>query len=83
MHADRTAGAGEMPETAESSAAATFHIQFFHRLTIAQVVRLMIEDRISACEGDKSEAAKTLGVSLKMLYNRLNEYRAADAKGRA
>lgn len=50
--------------------------------TIAYVVREMIESRIEAFGGNKSQAARTLGISLKTLYNRLAQYKQADRAAR-
>lgn len=42
---------------------------------LAEVERDLILATMDRCEGNKRHAAKVLGVSLKTLYNRLNEYR--------
>jgi DNA-binding NtrC family response regulator len=39
----------------------------------------MILATLEHFQGDKRQAAKTLGVSLKTLYNRLDLYQSADA----
>ncbi len=44
---------------------------------IAAVERQLILATLDHFEGDKKKAAKTLGISLKTLYNRLSVYRAA------
>jgi two-component system response regulator AtoC len=43
-------------------------------LTLAQADRLMILATLEQCGGVKKVAAKTLGISLKTLYNRLEEF---------
>lgn len=75
MHADPSASANEMPTEAGRSAPVF--------LTLAALERRTIVARIIAFDGNKSAAAKSLGISLKTLYNRLNEYKAADAEGSA
>jgi DNA-binding NtrC family response regulator len=40
-------------------------------------VRALILATLEQVDGDKREAAKRLGISLKTLYNRLNVYNAA------
>jgi DNA-binding NtrC family response regulator len=42
---------------------------------LAEVERELILATMDRCDGNKRHAAKVLGVSLKTLYNRLNEYR--------
>jgi DNA-binding NtrC family response regulator len=42
------------------------------------VERRLIEATLEHFQGDKRETAKALGISLKTLYNRLNEYRRVD-----
>jgi len=44
--------------------------------TLADAERLMIRATLELCNGNKTRAAAMLGVSLKTLYNRINEYRA-------
>ncbi len=44
--------------------------------TLADAERLMIRATLELCNGNKTRAASMLGVSLKTLYNRINEYRA-------
>jgi len=43
--------------------------------TIADAEKQLILKTLDHLDGDKPEAAKTLGISLKTLYNRLKEYR--------
>jgi two-component system response regulator AtoC len=44
--------------------------------SIAEVERRLIVATLEQCEGDKKKAAQVLGVSVKTLYNRLNEFKA-------
>jgi len=48
-------------------------------MPIADAERLLILATLEHCERDKKKAAETLGISLKTLYNRLNEYGARQA----
>ena len=63
------------------SARATARASAFETLSVrigaplAEVERELILATMDRCEGNKRHAAKVLGVSLKTLYNRLNEYR--------
>lgn len=43
---------------------------------IAEMERRLILATLDQCEGDKKKAAEILEISLKTLYNRLNEYKA-------
>lgn len=43
--------------------------------TIDQMQRVLITATLRHCDGNKTRAARVLGISLKTLYNRLNEYR--------
>ncbi len=49
-------------------------------MSIADAERQLIELTLKHVDGDKQEAARILGVSLKTLYARLKIYRAADGK---
>ena len=44
--------------------------------SVAEVEKKLILATIEHCKGDKARAAGVLGISLKTLYNRLNEYNA-------
>jgi len=46
-------------------------------MSIDETVRALILATLEQVDGDKREAAKRLGISLKTLYNRLNVYNAA------
>ena len=48
--------------------------------SIRDVERDLIEVTLDHCRGDKRAAAAMLGVSLKTLYNRLNEYAAQSSQ---
>jgi len=43
--------------------------------SIAEVERRLIMATLEQCSGDKKQAAQILGVSVKTLYNRLNEFK--------
>jgi DNA-binding NtrC family response regulator len=47
--------------------------------TLAEAERVLIHATLEMCHGNKTRAAGMLGVSLKTLYNRINEYRAETA----
>lgn len=69
MHAADTASPNETLAQAASSA----------RLpTIAEVEQQLITERLELFNGNKSAVARSLGISLKTLYNRLAAYRTAD-----
>ena len=46
--------------------------------TLAVLERLLIEATLRHLRGNKTRAAETLGISLKTLYNRLNDYSVRD-----
>jgi DNA-binding NtrC family response regulator len=48
---------------------------------IADAERILIGATLEHCGGNKAKAAALLGVSLKTLYNRLSDYRTAEAGG--
>lgn len=69
MHAGDSAGRNETSATADG----------FARLpTFAEIERRHIEERLTLFHGNKSAVARSLGISLKTLYNRLADYRTAD-----
>lgn len=45
----------------------------FGNLTLEQLERLAVEETLAACNGNKGEAAKRLGISLKSIYNKLSK----------
>jgi DNA-binding NtrC family response regulator len=45
--------------------------------SLGEAERRLILATLEDCEGDKKKAAEVLGISLKTLYNRLNEYKAS------
>ena len=45
--------------------------------SLGEVEQRLILATLVDCEGDKKKAAEVLGISLKTLYNRLNEYKSA------
>ena len=45
--------------------------------SLGEAEQRLILATLEDCEGDKKKAAEVLGISLKTLYNRLNEYKSA------
>jgi DNA-binding NtrC family response regulator len=50
--------------------------------TAAEAERQLIMATLQSCGGNKNKAARTLGLSLKTIYNRLNAYRATSQGAR-
>lgn len=44
-------------------------------MTMEEIVRFVIVERVAQCNGDKKLAAASLGVSTKTIYNHLNKYK--------
>lgn len=42
--------------------------------TIAEMERELIIERLAICEGNKTQTAMTLGITIKTLYNKIHEY---------
>ena len=51
-------------------------LEFAVGTRLEDIERVVILSTLDHCQGRKRDAARILGVSLKTLYNRLNEYRA-------
>ncbi|TWT58988.1 transcriptional regulatory protein ZraR [Thalassoglobus neptunius] len=49
-------------------------------LTLDEHEKAIILSRLQDLNGNKAEAAKSLGISLKTLYNKLNRYREQDER---
>jgi DNA-binding NtrC family response regulator len=47
-------------------------------MSLAEVEQHVILETLRRCSGNKTKAAAVLGISLKTLYNRLNEYKALE-----
>lgn len=53
-------------------------VTFRPGMSLSEVERVVITETLRSCSGNKTRAAAVLGISLKTLYNRLNEYRALE-----
>ena len=51
--------------------------------TAAEVEKMLIEETLRTCGGNRAEAAEMLGMSVRSLYRRLNEYEEAKKKENA
>lgn len=58
------------PETTE-------YVRLAVGTSLAEAEKVLIYATLELCNGNKTRAASMLGVSLKTLYNRINEYRAS------
>jgi DNA-binding NtrC family response regulator len=65
-----------LPGSASPRPASTLSISV--GMAVAEAQRRLILATLEGFSGDKKKAAEVLGISLKTLYNRLTEYRAAD-----
>jgi DNA-binding NtrC family response regulator len=66
-------------ERAATAAAANGALEIRVGASIADVERVLIQATLDQVDGDKPQAARILGISLKTLYNRLNVYEAAES----
>jgi two-component system, NtrC family, response regulator HydG len=51
-------------------------VRFKPGMSLSEVERVVIKETLNSCGGNKTRTAAILGISLKTLYNRLNEYEA-------
>jgi transcriptional regulator with PAS, ATPase and Fis domain len=51
-------------------------IQVRPGMSLSEIERIVIKETLSSCAGNKTRTAAVLGISVKTLYNKLNEYRA-------
>jgi len=49
--------------------------------TLKEVEREIIEGRLELFNGNKAAVARSMGIAIKTLYNRINSYRTTDTKG--
>lgn len=53
-------------------------VTFRPGMSLSEIERIVIMETLKRCAGNKTRTAAVLGISLKTLYNRLNEYRALE-----
>ncbi|MFL6618868.1 MAG: sigma-54 interaction domain-containing protein [Povalibacter sp.] len=63
---------------ADAPAADNGDVAFRPGMSLAEIERIAIAETLKFCSGNKTRTAAVLGISLKTLYNRLNEYRALE-----
>ena len=66
--------AHESPQAAPSPDQADDLRRFLVGRTIADVERHLILDTLQCCHGNRTHAARILGISIRTLRNKLNEY---------
>ena len=74
VQSDADASNGSSAEAAEDGAPGEGGLGISVGTSIADAERRLIEATLESFEGDKKSTAEVLGVSLRTLYNRLNEY---------
>ncbi len=65
-------------EVADIGAVADTEVTFRQGMSLSAVERAVIQETLRRCSGNKTRTAAVLGISVKTLYNKLNEYRALD-----
>jgi len=79
--ADRDIGPDCLPsEAAMTDDCPDCGLHFKVGMSIAEVEKRLIMATLEQCGGEKKRAASLLGISLKTLYNRLNDYRCPDGQ---
>jgi DNA-binding NtrC family response regulator len=73
--ADEHIGLDSLPLGVQESAGSSLNVKV--GTSLGEAERRLILATLEDCEGDKKKAAEVLGISLKTLYNRLNEYKTA------
>ena len=64
--------------TVNGASSAEEGVTFKTGMSLSEVERIVILETLKRFEGNKTRTAAVLGISLKTLYNRLNEYRALE-----
>jgi DNA-binding NtrC family response regulator len=64
---------------AETTLSPDADVSFREGMSLAEVERAVIVETLRRCSGNKTRTAAVLGISVKTLYNRLNEYRALES----
>ena len=62
----------------QDPAIASRYIRVARGASMHTAERIMIEETLKACNHDKNACAKTLGIGLRTLYRKLNEYNASN-----
>ncbi|MFC4308884.1 sigma-54 interaction domain-containing protein [Steroidobacter flavus] len=65
-------------DVSEVSAVADSEVTFRQGMSLSAVERVVIKETLRRCSGNKTRTAAVLGISVKTLYNKLNEYSALD-----
>jgi DNA-binding NtrC family response regulator len=65
-------------EVAEPGAITDSEVTFREGMSLSAIERVVIKETLRRCSGNKTRTAAVLGISVKTLYNKLNEYRALD-----
>ncbi|WP_230979984.1 sigma-54 interaction domain-containing protein [Steroidobacter gossypii] len=65
-------------DIAEPSLTVDADVTFRQGMSLSDIERAVIKETLRRCAGNKTRTAAVLGISVKTLYNRLNEYRALD-----
>jgi two-component system, NtrC family, response regulator AtoC len=73
--ADEHIGLDSLPLGVQENAGSSLNVKV--GTSLGEAERRLILATLEDCEGDKKKAAEVLGISLKTLYNRLNEYKTA------
>ena len=73
--ADEHIGLDSLPLGVQENAGSSLNVKV--GTSLGETERRLILATLEDCEGDKKKAAEVLGISLKTLYNRLNEYKTA------
>jgi DNA-binding NtrC family response regulator len=64
------------PDLAMPGADVDAAVTFRNGMSLAEVEQMVIIETLRRCDDNKTKTAAVLGISLKTLYNRLNQYRA-------
>lgn len=73
---DLRSGVAYGPSLKSESEPPSDGVRFKPGMSLAEVERAVIHETLNSCAGNKTRTAAILGISLKTLYNRLNEYGA-------
>jgi DNA-binding NtrC family response regulator len=75
--AEETIDVDDLPAPVRSADGSPSTVALKVGVSLSEAERRLIVATLESCGSDKKRTAEVLGISLKTLYNRLNEYRAA------